>query len=81
MDNAWSSTSNEVLQHFSVNEKTGLKADQVQRHVVLYGKNGTYPPNFSFLILPSVGVAQSYLKTRRLHYGSSFSNNSKISSS
>ena len=39
MDATWSRTPDEVLQHFSVNEKIGLSCEQAATHAQLYGKN------------------------------------------
>ncbi|KAF8531652.1 hypothetical protein JB92DRAFT_3104883 [Gautieria morchelliformis] len=39
MDAVWSRTPVEILQHFSVVEKTGLSQAQAKQHAVLYGKN------------------------------------------
>ena len=40
MDFAWSSTAEEVLQHFRVEKDRGLTAAQASKHLEIYGKNG-----------------------------------------
>lgn len=40
LDTPWTRSPEEILAHFGVDSKAGLSADQVKKHVELYGKNG-----------------------------------------
>lgn len=42
MDAPWAHSAQQVLQHFDVNPEIGLSDSQVEKHVKVYGKNGTY---------------------------------------
>ncbi len=36
----WTRSPDELLQHFSVDKKRGLSSEEAARHAELYGKNG-----------------------------------------
>jgi hypothetical protein len=40
LDTPWTKSLEEILAHFGVDSKVGLSADQIEKHVKRYGKNG-----------------------------------------
>lgn len=40
MDLAWAKSSEDVLQHFAIDQDQGLSAEQAAQNVKKYGKNG-----------------------------------------
>lgn len=47
MEAPWAHSAQQVLQHFDVNPEIGLSNSQVEKHVKVYGKNGTYRGYYS----------------------------------
>ena len=47
LENPWTKSPGEILQHFSVDPARGLTSDLAAKHAELYGKNGR-----SLVLLP-----------------------------
>ena len=47
MEAAWTRTPEDVLEHFQVDQNTGLSAAHVAKNQEVYGKNGTNPEMLS----------------------------------
>ena len=69
LDAPWTRSPEEILAHFGVDGKCGLSGEQVNKHVKLYGKNGT-------LVFGRVSVFSNHIclkncrKSLLLHCGS-----------
>lgn len=52
MENAHTKSATEVLEHFGVNENTGLTLEQVKVHLDKYGPNGEWFHDISVFLMP-----------------------------
>lgn len=64
MENAHTKSATEVLDHFGVNENTGLTLEQVKVHFEKYGPNGEWLRDMCVFLMPLKFSSAALLRVR-----------------